>query len=208
MRNKLIAYVLDFVSFMIENKIYPRRVFLYGSVASGEFDRESDIDVFIDIDEKEEGKIRNSLNLFEKTFGEKWELKGVENPLSLIIGNLEVDKWDDLRKEIQSNGIVLYDTTGENIENMNSYLMFNLDFSTLDRSEKVSLWRKLYGYTQKVGKKTYEKKGLIEMLGGKKIEKSIVIIPSSEIKELKDFLNENKIKYKVKEIWGDKSILS
>ena len=52
----MIAYALDFTSFLLENGAEPRRVMLFGSVVAGTFDRESDVDLFIDIDAAEEKK--------------------------------------------------------------------------------------------------------------------------------------------------------
>jgi len=203
MNNKAISYAVDFTSFLLERGVKPNKIILFGSLVRGEYDRESDIDIFIDIDSSKESEIRDILNLFEKTRGEKWSLKGVENPLSLIIGNLNSEKWKDLKRDIQSNGILLYGTYNEFPENMQSYIMFRLDFTRLSRDKKVNLWRKLYGYTQKFGNKIYETKGLITQLDGKKIEKSVIIVPSGKSRELKDFLRTNKIGYTVNEIWSD-----
>ncbi len=201
MKNKMIGYALDFTSFLLESGIEPKRVILFGSVVTGEFDRESDIDIFIDTDKSEEKKIRNILKIFEKTFGEKWELKGISNPLSLKVGDL--DKWQSLKRSVQSYGILLYGKYGEFPENMKTYLLFRLDFGKISRARKVSMWRRLYGYAQKIGRKRYEKKGIIESVGGKKLEKSIVIIPLDKSQKFKEFLNRNRIGFIVNEIWSD-----
>ncbi len=54
-QDTLIAYALDFSSFLIDtakvtDKI--KRIMLFGSVARGDFTKESDIDLFIDTDEE------------------------------------------------------------------------------------------------------------------------------------------------------------
>ena len=201
MKSRMIAYALDFTSFLLESRVEPKKVILFGSVVTGESDRESDIDIFIDIDESEEKKIRNVLKIFDKTFGDKWRLKGVQNQLSLKVGNL--DKWPKLKRSIQSYGILLYGKYSETPENMKSYLLFRLNFSRMPRAKKVSIWRKLYGYSQKVGRKNYEKKGIIESLGGKKVEKSVVLIPTGNSQKFKEFLNKNRVDFLVNEIWSD-----
>ena len=66
----------------------------------------------------------------------------------------------------------------------------------------MKLWRKLYGYKQKVGKKTYKTEGLTEKLGGKRIESGI-LIPAKNRKEILDLFSKEKIKYTVDEIWSD-----
>lgn len=201
MRNKMIAYALDFTSFLLENGVEPKKVILFGSVVTEEFDRESDIDIFIDIDESEEKKIRNILKIFDKTFGDKWRLKGIQNQLSLKIGSL--NKWPDLKRSIQSYGILLYGKYNELPENIKSYLLFRLNFSRMPRAKKVSVWRKIYGYSQKVGRKNYERKGFIESLGGKKLEKGIVLIPANKSHEFKEFLNKKRVDFLVNEVWSD-----
>ncbi len=199
-QNKLIAYAIDFVSYLIKNNIAIEKAVLFGSVITQEFDEESDIDIFIETKENE-NKINNLLNQFEKTNGENWKLKGINNQISLKIGKLE--KWPELRRNIQSHGILIYSKFKEIPEKIENYNLFILNFNSLARLKKVNLWRKLYGYSQKVKSKKYGKEGLIKTLGGKKLERGVVIIPSNKIKDLKDFLHKNKINYKLIEIWTD-----
>jgi len=52
MSYNLISYSIDFVSFLIQktkSREKIKNIILFGSVARGEADRESDIDLFIDI---------------------------------------------------------------------------------------------------------------------------------------------------------------
>ena len=201
MRNKAIAYAMDFSSFLIESGIEPTNIILFGSAVSGSLDKDSDIDIFVDIKPETERDVRSALKMFEGAFGEMWKLKGINNPISLKVGNLR--EWPDLKRSIQSYGILLYGKYEEPPKNMRSYLMFRLDFSRMARARKVSAWRKLYGYTQKVGKKKYTKRGIIEAVGGLKIEKGVVLIPPMESKGFKDFLSKNKIVFLVNEVWSD-----
>jgi len=199
-KNKLIAYALDFVSFLLEHNTELERAILFGSVVRNEFDKESDIDIFLETNEKEE-KIQGLLTQFAKTKGENWKLKGIENQISFKIGKLE--KWPKLRRSIQSCGLLLYGEYKEIPENIDSYNLFLLNFDKLKRAKKVSVWRKMYGYSQKVGDKKYAKIGAINNLGGKKLERGVLVFPSKNVKEVKDFLNKNKVKFRVIEIWSD-----
>ena len=207
MRNKLIAYAMHFASFLIERGVRARKILLFGSVASGEFDKESDIDLFVDADKKEVKKVIDSLlglqNSFEKTFGEKWRLKGVNNQFSITAGDINLKVWEDLRRTIQSYGIVLYGQYSEPPKDMQPFLIFNLNFQNIGRAKKVSLWRRLYGYTQKVGKKSYKSSGLLENLGGARIDKGVVFVPASRSSEFKGFLGKNRISYSLIEVWSD-----
>ena len=199
-QNKLIAKAIDFVSFIVENKIKLTKAILFGSVLTKNFDVESDIDIFLETDEKEDN-LNMLLNEFEKTKGETWRFKNIENPISLKIGKLE--KWPSLRRSIQSNGLLLYSSYKEVPEKIENYILFILNFRKISRSKKVSLWRKLYGYSQKIKNKVYINKGLIKKLEGKKLERSVIAIPSSNAEEFKDFLHKNKINYELYEIWSD-----
>jgi predicted nucleotidyltransferase len=203
MRNKLIAYAAHFASFVIENGIQPDRIILFGSVASGEFDKQSDIDIFIDIDKDAEQNILQLLRSFNRTFGEKWQLKGVRNEISLTIGRLHSKEWAELRRSMQSRGVVLYAKYEEQPQQLQSYILLTLYVGTMKRSKKVSFWRKLYGYTQKVGRKKYSSKGLLEQFQGRKIEKGVVIIPSARFAELKESLRKDKVTYDYLEVWTD-----
>lgn len=202
-RETLISYSESFVSFLLDSRISKKidRIILFGSVARGDFDRESDIDIFVDTDKDIGRDIERVLNLFkESETYKKWRLRGVKNEISLKTGKLE--KWS-LRRDVLSNGIILYGKYKEIPQDARYYLMIKLNFRRMNRKEKVRLWRKLYGYTQKVGPKTYNIRGLIDELGGQKLEKSVVVVPMEKRSEIIRFLNTNKVKYTVNEIWSD-----
>ncbi len=206
-RNKLIAYAMHFASFLVEQGVKARKIVLFGSVASGEFDKESDVDIFIDTEESvSKGGVLGFQSSFERTFGEKWKLKGVDNQLSVTVGDINSNEWEDLRRAIQSRGITLYGQYNEPPKNIQPYLLFKLDFKKISRAKNVSLWRKLYGYTQKVGRKVYRSKGLLEQLGGVKVDKGVVLIPAANSAQIKEFLRNSRISHNVAEVWSDQFI--
>ena len=105
-QNKLISLALSFASFLIE-RINVESIILFGSVAQNNFDSESDIDIFIDANDKNKEKIENLLELYKKTEEyEKFKLEGIKNEISLKIGRL--NEWKDLKRSIISGGLVLY----------------------------------------------------------------------------------------------------
>lgn len=202
-RNSLIGYALNFSSFLVDSSIGDKinKIILFGSVARGDFTEESDIDLFIDTEEKNELEIKKTFTLFKASQAEKtWRLKGVKNELSLKIG--ELDKWS-LHREVISSGILLYGKYNELPKNIQYYILFRLDIGKLKARDQISAWRKLYGYTQKVSKKTYVSKGLVELLGGKKLGKAIFIVPMNHKKEIINFLNKRKVSYQINEFWSD-----
>src|SRR3989344_6479979 len=188
-RTKLISLASNFASFLLD-RIQVKSIILFGSVATNNFDKESDIDLFIETDEKNKNKINNLLLLYKKTKEyEKFKLEGIENELSIKVGNLE--DWKDIKRSIISNGIVLYGKYKGKPEELKHKLLFILNVQDLKRSEKIKIWRKIYGYKQKVGKKNYICKGLAE----KKFGRGVFLVSIENSQEIIDYLRKNKVKY-------------
>src|SRR3989344_3593094 len=127
MNYKLIAYAEDFASFLLQtlnnetNKV--KQIILFGSLARGEATKESDIDIFVDIlDEKLELKIKDIIEKFYTSIKVKkyWGLLAINNEISCTIGKLE--EWDNLKKSILANGIVLFGKYQENTKTQPYYL--------------------------------------------------------------------------------------
>ncbi len=202
-RNSLIGYALSFCSFLLDSNCGDRinKIILFGSVARGDFTEESDIDLFVDAEEKYESEIKKVLILFRASQVEKnWRLKGLKNELSLKIGKLE--NWS-LHREVVSSGILCYGKYQELPKNLGYYILIQLDISKLKATAQVSVWRKLYGYSQKVGKKSYVSAGLVESLGGKKLGKAIFIVPMEHKTKIIGFLKQKKVNYQINEVWSD-----
>lgn len=201
-KENLISYAMSFVSFLLDEPISKKidKIILFGSVARENFDEESDIDLFIDTKANIEKEILKISSLFkESETHKKWVLKGLKNEISLKVGNL--NKWQ-LKRDILTDSIILYGKFKEIPEKMEYYLLLTLSFKNFKKSHQVKLWRRLYGYKQKVGNKVYETIGLVKKLDGKRIESGI-ILPIKNKKELLDFLNKEKINYNLSEIWSD-----
>lgn len=201
-RENLISYSTNFVSFLLDEKIAKDidRIILFGSVARGDFDEQSDIDIFIDTKKDIEKEVLSTLFLFRKSeINKKWTLRGVKNEISVKVG--ELTKWG-LRRDIITDGIILYGKFKDVPENVEYYLLIAPSFKKFKKSQQVSLWRKLYGYRQKVGRKIYTTIGIIEKAGGRRIN-SCILVPVKNKGEVLDFLNRGKIPYTVSEIWSD-----
>jgi len=203
-RNELISYALSFAAFLLRDKNISEntsKIILFGSAARGDFDKESDVDIFVETSLNEK-LFQKQLNLFNKSkVGEYHRLSGVRNEIVLKTGQLK--KWEGLHESISEDGIILYGKYEEKPEGIERYTMFKISVEKRKFSLKVKIWRRLYGYKQKTNKKTYETKGIIETLGGKKMEKSIIVIPAEKSKEFKGFLNKNNVEFLVNEIWSD-----
>lgn len=207
MNYKLIAYAQDFASFLLEtlneksDKI--TNIILFGSAARGEADKKSDIDLFIDgqIDNKLEDKINQIKEQFYESVKIKkyWHFLGIKNKINLSIGKLK--KWGDLQRSVIANGIVLYGKySGE--PKLKSYYLFIISPGK-DRNKNIIVWRKLYGYIQKIGKKKYIQKGIISEYTGKKLAKGVFIIPLEHAQKLIFFLRKAKFKAEIFPIWKE-----
>lgn len=179
--NQLMAYAMDFVSFLIENIDMDNisRVILFGSVARDESSRESDVDLFIDVvgDKKTSGaveiKVKKAVDNFQKSrkYEDYWMLKGVKNDIRPIVGKL--DSWKDIKNSIISNGVVLFDKFEEKPEGAVYKTMFSWE-NISPESKRVMLSKRLFGY-KKEGK-SYE--GLVKKYEGERIGKGIIIVTS------------------------------
>lgn len=202
-RNTLIGYAMSFTSFLLDSEVGEKinKIILFGSVARGDFNEKSDIDLFIDAPEEIEKNIEKTLTSFRYSkINETWKLKGMKHEISLKIGNL--NKWA-LKREVISSGIFLYGKYNEIPEKARYYLMVRMSLKNIKFSQQMKLWRNLYGYKQKIGNRNYIKDGLLKKLNGKKIGKAVILIPMENRKEILNLLNKNKIRYAVNEIWSD-----
>jgi predicted nucleotidyltransferase len=201
-RNELIAYAIDFVSYLISKETEINRVILHGSVARGDFDEESDVDIFTDVlkyDKKIENKINKITDDYYKTKKFKeWELKGIKNMISLITGNLDSEEWKDLKRSIMNTGIILYGKYKGEAEKIKQYTLFSFENIKPDK-KRVAVFRKLFGF--KLKNKTYP--GIIEKYKGISVGKGAVLIPIESVNELKRYFQEKRISVKMYDLWSD-----
>jgi len=205
MNYKLIAYAQDFASFLTQNfknadKI--KNIILFGSVARGDAGKESDVDLFIETDEKQEQEINKIKEKFYESikFKKYWELFGIKNEINLSVGNLK--DWGDLNRSIISNGIILFGKYKSDVKT-NPYVLFSITPGE-NRNKNISVWRELYGYSQKVNNKIYKKEGLIKEYNGEKLANGVVIVPVDYSNKLSNFLKNNKFSFKLVSFWMEK----
>lgn len=204
---KLITYTIDFISFLIQNlgtnKI--NSIYLFGSVSRGEATKESDVDLFIETNSKEvEKKLEDiKYDFFNSSkFKNYWSLFDIKNDFSFSVGSL--DNWPDLKRSIISDGLVLFSKYKEKFSG-EIYVIFKINLKR-KRNENVKIWRKLYGYKQKIGKKVYISKGYINELGGNKLTNGLFVIPIEKANIMTNNLKSHKIDYKLIQIITDMPI--
>lgn len=202
-KNKLIAYALDFVSYALSKIENINKIILHGSVARGDNNGESDIDLFFDSNDKKlEKKIKKIIEDYCKTKKyHEWELKGIENPFSVIVGKLDSAEWKDLKRAIIDTGIILYGKYKGEVEKINQYVLLSFE-NIKPEKKRVVVYRKLFGFSN--GKDKYA--GEVEKAGGVRVGKGVVIIPVENIEKIKGYLKIKKISVRIYDIWSDSKI--
>lgn len=204
-RNELISYALDFVSFILwDERIFDsvHSVILFGSVARGDFDNDSDLDLFIETT-LGASEFQKWLRLFhDSPTGKMHALKGIENRISLKTGS--TSDFHGLAESIEDSGIQLYGKFEKTQKPLKHYTLFTITLEKKKTAVKVGLWRKLYGYTQKVGKKKYQTEGILRAYGAVRIAKGAFLVPFRFRQQVLDFLIQYRIGYEMRDIYLNK----
>src|SRR3989338_5004302 len=138
-RENLISYSANFASFVLDSEHFKDidRIILFGSVARGNFDVESDIDIFIDTKKDIEKGVKKLIMLFnESEIHRKWLLRGLRNLISVKVGDIE--KWN-LKRDVISEGIILYGKFKDVPENVEYYLLIKPFSMSFFVSIKISI---------------------------------------------------------------------
>ena len=126
-RNELVSYAMSFAAFLIRGRDISEnisKIILFGSVARGDFDKESDIDIFVET-KLQEKIIQKQLGLFnESKIMESYRLSGVQNEIVLKVGAL--DKWKGLKESIAEDGIALYGKYEEMPKELRHFTLFRI----------------------------------------------------------------------------------
>lgn len=194
------AYASYFVAYLLtelKDITNIKSITLFGSVAKDEASKNSDVDIFINVYKKSkkfERRIEKILFDFYKSRDALlFKTKNIDNKISVIVGKL--DDWRDLKKSIESTGIVLY---GKYIPigkgSGKKQIIFLWDKIEKNRGAFLN---KLYGF--KIKEKRY--KGIVELLGGRKLGKSSIMIPIENKNEIIKLLKHYGVNARIVEVY-------
>lgn len=197
----LIAYALDFASFLLEKlgkeaeKI--NSIILFGSAARGEASEKSDIDIFIDLasDEKRTGKVIEKMagEFYESAiFRKYWKLLGIKNEINCVSGRL--DEWKDIKRSIISDGIILYGKYKGQINEGKNYAILSWK-SVKPETKRAVFNKKMFGYMHR--NKFY--KGLMQTYSGEKLD-TAVLIPMEHANDAIRLFRKMKITVKIRNV--------
>ena len=205
----MLEYIYDFLSILfdkLKEKEKIRSIILFGSFARGNPRKDSDIDLFINIEDKNKEEInllvKESLNEFELKSEKTWKLRGINNPIVPIVDDLNLEKWKELKRDIESYGKVLYGKYTEQMKRGKNNIIIIYDMKRLKQKDKMQVVRKLFGYNIKKGKKIYKQKGFLEEFKAEKLSNAI-LIDREHYKAIINFLNNKKIPLKILDVWTD-----
>ena len=173
-----------------------KSIFLFGSVARGDFDDDSDIDIFINTDKNNEKELDKFSKIAMKNFYESDEMKkfvlfGVENPISIKCGNVE--KWG-LFGSIKSDGVLLYSSSISPF--FRKHFLVELK-PISDVAKRNRIIRKLAGRKEKNRKE----KGMVEQIGGQVLDSRHYIMPAEKITSVTRVLSRENAIFEMREIW-------
>src|SRR3989344_8850555 len=189
MKNKLIPYAMDFASYFMEHMgdSYVKNIILLGSASRGDAGGDSDVDTFIEMDERNEKEAKKITEGFYKSrkFNDYWKLMGIENEIRPIFGRL--DKWKQLHGSLLSDGIVIYGKFFKKTDGAHQ-VIFAWE-NVKSPSKRVMINKKIIGYTQ--GKKRYS--GMLQKLGGTRLGKGCIVVPIENYSQFYDVFRKQKI---------------
>ena len=166
-------------------------IYLYGSAARGELEKESDIDLFIDCNtghEKDvEGIAKAALSRFYQSKDyEKWKRYKFQHPISIQAGELKT--WQ-LKISILGEGIQLYAKNPIKTTTQRQVLFV----CTLPKEKKAYLRfaRILFG-RKETG---YKDQGLLGQTKGRKLSSNVILIAQENQQPIADFLKKEKVDY-------------
>jgi len=117
-----------------------------------------------------------------------FKVNNIDNKINVIVGKL--DEWRDLKKSIESTGIILYRRYNLGSRGDMKYAIF---FWNAIEKNRGAFLNKLYGFNVK-GKKYA---GLIENFGGRKLGKSSIMVPVEHREEIIQLLKKYGVDAKI-----------
>jgi predicted nucleotidyltransferase len=204
-QSDVISYVFDFLSTLFEKEEVSEkisRVLLYGSVARGNFTKDSDIDLFFEVKNvKDENlNLASYIRAFEVNSRKTWGLKGISLPIKCIVGRLDDEVWANLREEMIGYSIQLYGGFEALPDNLEQYVLFTYSMQNLGKNTQMKFLRKLLGYKLKRNGKTYITQGRLEKSKGIKLGTHSIAVRLGESENFKKLFGAFKVKIQIRHI--------
>lgn len=183
-------------------------LYLFGSVARGDADRRSDIDILVVFDtvnkDFETLEARTRISELALTLEKEYDRN-----IQVVFTNKNYDGLDEhFIEEVLKEGILLYAKSPEIVIyglKLEHYAMIVFSLEKLTVKGKMKTKRILYGHrTRKVVKgKTYESKkiGFIKELHGIRLGPGIIAIPQKNVQKIEEELKKLKATFRIMDMW-------
>lgn len=210
-KNPQLEKIKNIIKNFIDNNVSKyeeiESVVVFGSLASGKFNKESDIDICVLFK-------RDTSKIMENTIFNYFLSLGKELNRSIqcvFFFPEDINNWDTIFIEnILAEGQLLYGNSNykeilkQTLE-FKPYQIITLNLRAINNAAKMKLKRILYGYksTKHYYEKLYEyeKKGLVKELQGMKLGRGSFIIPEKGLLLVENKLKEFDIKFSNFRVW-------
>ena len=183
-------------------------IFLFGSVAKGDADRRSDIDLLVvfDTDSKDYDRFESKTSISQIALDLEKEF---DRNIQILFSNRNFDGLDQyLVRKVMVEGILLY-ASPVKVEvgklGLEPYALILYNLKNFDVKEQRKIRRLLLGHKtrKKVNGKTYEsvKKGLIQNFNGKYIGGGLLAIPQKSVQGMEEWLKKSNVEFKRLDMW-------
>ncbi|MEK6867640.1 MAG: nucleotidyltransferase domain-containing protein [Nanoarchaeota archaeon] len=206
--SKAIAYTQNALTFVFLDATLINKcnaIYLFGSAARGEMERESDIDLFFDFElffadstrnekiiQEKEDAIHAALSRFSKSNDfQKWKQLGFTPEFSANVGKLE--EWE-LKTSIVADGILLY--SKEPMMSVTKRHVLITYVLPQKKTKYLSFIRTLFGRKEE----GYKDAGIAGACQAQKMASTVLLVPKEHAEPIFTFLQTEKIDYSFIEI--------
>ncbi len=204
---KLINKIKNFIGSKFSEYEEIESIVLFGSLASGKFNEESDIDICVLFKQNTPKMLQNTIFNYFLSLGKDLNL----SIQCVFFFPEDINNWDTIFIEnILAEGQLLYGNSNyyemliKTLE-FKPYQIVTLNLRALNSSAKMKLKRILYGYktTKKYSEKLYKykKEGIVKKLQGMKLGRGSFIIPEKGLLVFVNKLKEFDIKFSNFRVW-------
>jgi predicted nucleotidyltransferase len=174
-------------------------VILFGSVARGDYTKESDIDLLIIFKNKKREGIQNRIT--DIAIKEKIKLQPILKTLDEI---KEADAHFMTNILQDAKILFLSEKIGKKLSDyldFKPYTIFSYETTSLSAKERTKFYRSLFGAKWKKDGKEYSMKGLLDKLQGKQIGKAVIMVRAEDKRRIEEFLDLYAVEYKERHIF-------
>lgn len=196
----LIGFAQAYLSYLFRDpdfqRVRVRGIYLFGSVARGDFDEKSDVDIFLDTEKGDEKALEKAVKRALKRFlgseeYKKFALQGVRNSISPLVGRLE--SWE-LKGSVAKEGLVLFAVSPS--FGLEKYFLLCIE-PISKAADRNRVMRRLAGRKEK----HFQGKGMISDARGQSLGTRVFLVPAENIHPFLKLFSEEKVNYRMIEIW-------